>query len=185
MELFQILKRAFRRSPDIPRDIFVEDLIEEPLTNPINNTQMEYSTNAEGSMLNGKLNHRKLLDDFLAKDAEFELKGYNDALVEQDSSNMKAYTDILKLQLRRVSENVIFSYSDDIREDTVKKRIADTNGMRDDAELIEVRMNNSQEQINRINQMLTDVDQSKGIGHILILAYEQGFKRGIASKLFK
>ena len=186
MNLFDIFKKSYWRTPRIPREIFVEDLYEddENIETDKNANNMDDPTSkiTEMHYQYGIINCRKEIDDFLNRD--FDADGYKDALIDSDSSNMKSHSDILKLQLEMKVKNSLTLYENENRNYDVDIKIMTNNGMIDYADKLTAGKAHNLEEIARITMMLTEANAGRGIGHLPLLSYEQGFKRGIAAKLF-
>jgi hypothetical protein len=186
MNLFDIFKTGYWRTPRIPREIFVEDSDDydfNPEANHTNNIMSDSTSKInEIHYRYGSINCRKELDDFLSRD--FDSEGYQAALVNADSSNMDSHTGILRLQLQRIVENSLALYENENRYYDADIKIHTNQGMMDNVDKLNVGKANNQEAINRIQAMYAEAQQGKGVGYLPVLSFEQGFKRGISSKTF-
>jgi hypothetical protein len=185
MSLFEIFKRAWR-TPRIPREVFVEELNvdEENGVKPVNINNMDDQTIKINEMQYkyGSINCRKEVDDFLSRD--FDADGYRDALIDSDTSNMKSHMEILKLKLELIISNSLACYENENKHYDVDIKIMSSNGILDLVDKLSAGQACNIDNMARIKDILSEAKAGKGIGYLPILSYEQGFKRGIAAKLF-
>ncbi len=186
MSLFSWLVRKNRKTPFIERDIFIDESDQSSNTTT-NLPHMNLTTPVtELSHQDMVLQVRQELDDFLATDQE--PRGYQDALINPDSSNATENKEILKKQLDLKIERVLTLYNNKILDYDFHIKTRTENGMMDTVEEIKAEKEKIQEEIKKIRQLQEDARVNKGNGHLVILSYDRGFKRGLAaltsSKLF-
>jgi len=87
----------------------------------------------------------------------------------------------LKYKLEIICQNVLTFYQDKIKDFEVHIKTRADNGMLDTVLEIEAEKAKILEEIDNINNILKEAKENRGIGHIIILSYERGFQRGLAS----
>lgn len=183
MSLFDWFTRRNSKTPYINQDMFTEQ-IDDELKRDENSTL--YSSVNEIREQNKIISIRKELDDFLSTD--FGSQGYENALINPDSSNSESHKEILKYQLEIIIERVLTKLQNELSNFEYHIKTRTKNGMFDTVEEINSEMEKYVQEIKKIEIILAEARQNTGKGHIIVLSFEQGFKKGLAaitaSKLF-
>jgi len=178
--LFALLKERFakrlsKRDKTEPHKIieFTEEITPNVKTQPMENPTDKAK----------KISYRKEIDLFLSRIPEFEKRGYDDALVDSDTSQMQITTSRLKLEFEVVVLNTIRECKNSLRRNKDSGTIAHNNVMNDTELRITTENELLDEDLKEIKEMLDLAKENKGIGHSVVLAYEQGFKRALNARL--
>jgi len=183
MGLFDWFTIRNSKTPYINQEVFTEQIVDDlgKEENPA-----LYSPVSEIREQNKIIAIRKELDDFLSND--FGSQGYENALINPDSSNADSHKEILKYQLEIIIDRVLTKLQNEISNFEFHIKTRTKNGMLDTVEEINSEMEKYAQEIKKIEVILTEARQNTGKGHIIVLSFEQGFKKGLAaitaSKLF-
>src|ERR1043166_366599 len=166
--LFDWLTKRDSRTPWIKESDFVKklDAGSENTENPRemiltqNTTDMQDSTEPNQG--------RELIDEFLRRD--FEPDGYQDALVDSDASYADANKKILHYKLELIINRALTYYTDKIKDYDFHIKTRKENGMLDTAEEVESEKGKTLEEINKIEAILNDAKENRGIGYMSILS---------------
>ncbi len=120
-----------------------------------------------------------LLFQFLEKN--YEARGYDDALINPDSTNMDHNINSLKNDLERILKKVKIFYTDFIREIDVHLSTRRRSGMIDIAEELAAKKETAESHINHIKEIEQEAKNNSGLGHGIILSYTKGFRNGLAA----
>lgn len=178
--LFGWFTRRKRKTPWVEEEDFIETLDENSANNENNINNMDIiSPAAEIQHPDLVIQGRKDVDDFL--NTNFEPQGYTDALINPDSSNATTNKEILKYQLELKIERVLTIYESKIKDYDFHIKTRSQNGMMDTVDEVQAEKEKILEEIKKIKTLQDDARENKGKGHVIILSYERGFKRGLAA----
>jgi len=178
MGLFDYFFRRRPKTPYINKEDFIEEVNDNNYNN-VNENLMDLKTSNDNQEQNGSLQGRQLIDNFLFKD--YDRQGYQDALINPDSSNAESSKEILKSQLEIIIDKALSYYNDKIKDFDFHIKTRNENGMLDTVAEIESEKLKALEEVNKIEIILSEAKENKGKGHIIVLSYEKGFKRGLAA----
>lgn len=174
MGLFSFLNRkngqaytATEKIPDAPQSTFNEK--------DKTGVSASNTNNAEASPDYGI----KLLFQFL--DKNYESKGYDDALVNPDSTHLEQNISGLKNDLERTLIKVKMFYADFIRDIDVHLSTRRRSGMIDIVEELTAKKQTAESHINKILEIEQDAKNNSGVGQGIILSYTRGFRNGLAA----
>lgn len=152
--------------PDIPEQLFIEK--EQP---PLSRHSNEQPEKKETSI--------ELLFNFL--DRNFESKGYDDALINPDSTNMHQNLDAIKNDFSRLVRRVKTYYEDFIREISFHIESRSRNGMIDTVDELTMKKEIAETHIQKVLQIEKDALENKGESQGVLISYTRGFKNGLAA----
>lgn len=155
------------QSANIPKDVFVE---EEPPTANVHNEKSTLWSN-ESSI--------QILFHFL--DRNHEQKGYDDALINPDSSHLKENVEALKNELHRTINKVKTFYEDFIREIDFHIQSRSRNGMVDTVEELQMKRTIAQSHIDKVKEVEDDALNNTGASQGIVISYTRGFRNGLAA----
>lgn len=149
--------------PEIPENVFIEK--DQPASTKENSDRNITGIN--------------LLYEFLERD--YEAAGYDDALVNPDSSHLEQNISGIKNDLARVILKVKTFYEDFIRE--VDQHIASRSrcGMIDTVEELKVKKETAENHIKQILEIEELAKNNEGVGQGIIISYTKGFRNGLAA----
>jgi len=148
--------------PDIPEDTFIEK--EKPENDP------EKEKSKVGITL---------LYEFL--DKNYENKGYDDALINPDTTHLDQNVMALKNDLERSIRRVKTFYEDSIREINFHISSRSRSGMIDTVEELSVKKEIAESHIQQVIEIEEQAKNNLGAGHGIIISYTRGFKNGLAA----
>lgn len=152
---------------EIPESVFIE----------------KEKVNVDNSEVNGKAKSKEngisLLYDFL--DVNHESRGYDDALINPDSSHLTQNIEALKNDLEKTIRKVKTFYEDFIREIEFHIQSRSRSGMVDTVEELNVKKETAESHINQIIEIENEAKNNKGIGQGVIISYTRGFKNGLSA----
>lgn len=151
---------------DIPEDTFIEK-------DPSEKTQ------AEEKKVNQDINGIHMLYEFL--DQNYESKGYNDALINPDTSHLEQNITALKNDLERSIRKVKTFYEDFIRQINFHIASRSRSGMIDTVEELSVKKETAESHIRQVIEIEEQAKQDQGVGHGIIISYTRGFRNGLAA----
>lgn len=151
---------------DLPEDVFIEK--EQPDT-----AQPEEKQNG------APINSIHLLYEFL--DKNYESKGYNDALINPDTTHLEQNIVALKNDLERSIRKVKTYYEDFIRQINFHIASRGRSGMVDTAEELTVKKETAESHIKQVIDIEEQAKQDLGVGHGIIISYTRGFRNGLAA----
>lgn len=153
-------------APIIPERIFVENTAV-PVAKP---------DESETVLIDNNIN---LLFNFL--DRNHEAKGYDDAIINPDTSHLQQNIEALKNELERTINKVKTFYEDFINEIDFHIASRSRSGMIDIVEELEMKKNIAQSHMKKIvlieESARTNTGDCKGI----IISYTRGFNNGLAA----
>lgn len=152
--------------PDIPESTFIEK--EAP--------EKEQTEEKAVAPLNGGIH---LLYEFL--DKNFETKGYNDALINPDTTHLDQNVIALKNDLERSIRKVKTFYEDFIRQINFHITSRSRSGMIDTVEELTVKKEIAESHIAQVKEIEEQAKINEGVGHGIIISYTRGFRNGLAA----
>lgn len=152
--------------PDIPEATFVEK----------GNPEKEQPEEKAVTVAIGGIHH---LYDFL--DKNHESKGYNDALINPDTTHLEQNVIAIKNDLERSIRKVKTFYEDFIRQInfhiTTRSRI----GMVDTVEELTVKKEIAESHIKQVIEIEEQAKNNEGVGYGIVISYTRGFRNGLAA----
>lgn len=153
--------------PDIPENIFIEkdkpieDRIEQKQEHPVQDNSIY------------------ILYQFLEKN--YEGKGYDDALINPDSSHLQQNLNSLKCDLERTIKKVKTFYEDFITEIDYHIKSRSRNGMIDTVEELMMKKEIAASHVKKVLEIEDDTVNDRGDSQGIMLTYTRGFKNGLAA----
>lgn len=114
-------------------------------------------------------------------DKNHEVKGYDDALVNPDVSNLNQNLEALKSELIRTLNKVKTSYEDFIQEAEFHITSRSRSGMVDMVEELEMKKKIAQGHIAKVKAIEVDTARNEGDCKGILISYTRGFKNGLAA----
>lgn len=152
--------------PDIPEETFIEK--ELPGKEP---SEEKTVTAASGGI--------HLLYDFL--DKNYESKGYNDALMNPDTTHLEQNVVALKNDLQRSIRKVKTFYEDFIRQINFHIASRSRSGMIDTVEELTMKRETAESHIKQVIEIEEQAKLNEGVGHGIVISYTRGFRNGLAA----
>lgn len=159
--------KAQKALPEIPQAIFIEKEKE------------EREHQAEPTNHQPDVHGISILFSFLEKNHEG--KGYDDALVNPDTTHLQQNITALKNELERTIRKVKIFYEDFIREINFHIQSRSRSGMIDTVEELVVKKDTAESHIRQIIEMERDALEDKGVCQSVLISYTRGFKNGLAA----
>lgn len=150
--------------PDIPETTFVE--MEKPAA----------PEEKPAPSVNGGIH---LLYEFL--DKNYESKGYNDALINPDTTHMDQNVVALKNDLERSIRKVKTFYEDFIRQINFHIASRSRSGMIDTVEELTVKKEIAESHVEQVIAIEEQAKRNEGVGHGIVISYTRGFRNGLAA----
>jgi hypothetical protein len=151
---------------DIPENIFIEK----------GKTESPANEDKGSSAVDGGIN---ILFQFLEKN--HEAKGYDDALINPDSTHMEQNVYALKNELERTIRKVKTFYEDFIREIDFHIKSRSRSGMIDTVEELTVKRDTAENHIKQVMEIETQAKNNEGVGQGIVISYIRGFRNGLAA----
>jgi len=120
-----------------------------------------------------------LLFQFLEKN--YEKKGYDDALINPDSTHLDQNIAALKNELQRTIRKVKTFYEDFIREINFHISSRARSGMIDTVEELNAKKETAESHIRQVLEIEQEANESRGVAEGIILSYTRGFRNGLAA----
>lgn len=155
---------------EIPENIFVE------FEKPSKPTHMEPTDEKDD------VNDLKALYKFLEQ--SHEKKGYEDALMNPDTSSMEEQVVLLQNGLSLMLSKVKTHYSTYLRNIDFHLETRKRNGMVETVDELETHKQNIKEEISIVQAIEQEALKSTGLSQNMILSYRRGFKNGFAAITF-
>ncbi len=155
-----------RSLPEIKEELFTEKEI------PKQNSMETNQSSATQNDIN-------VLYEFLERN--LEQQGYEDALLNPDSSHMNQNIENIKIQLEIIISKVKTYYSNYVRTINFHIESRKRNGMVDTVDELISQKDNAEEEIKTVLQVETDSKSNTGLSQNLIMSYTKGFRNGLAS----
>ncbi|WP_259069930.1 hypothetical protein HDF24_25165 [Mucilaginibacter sp. X4EP1] len=114
-------------------------------------------------------------------DRNHEVKGYDDALLNPDASNLSQNLDALKSDLIRTLNKVKTFYDDFIQETEFHILSRSRSGMVDMVEELEMKKKIAQGHIEKVKVIEEDTARDEGDCKGILISYTRGFKNGLAA----
>jgi hypothetical protein len=149
--------------PPIPEEIFTENA--KPTPEP--NTQAPVEKNIN------------LLFEFL--DRNHEAKGYDDSLINPDTSHLEQNMQALKGELERTILKVKTFYEDFVKEVDFHIESRSRSGLIDTVDELKMKKDIAESHIKTIIEIEEDSRKGQGKGQGILMSYARGFKNGLAA----
>ncbi|TWF33957.1 hypothetical protein FHW36_111148 [Chitinophaga polysaccharea] len=120
-----------------------------------------------------------LLYEFL--DKNYESKGYNDALINPDTTHLEQNVIALKNDLERSIRKVKTFYEDFIRQINFHISSRSRSGMIDTVEELTIKKEIAESHISQVKEIEAQAKLNEGVGHGIIISYSRGFRNGLAA----
>ncbi|PWV54448.1 hypothetical protein [Chitinophaga sp. S165] len=120
-----------------------------------------------------------ILYDFL--DKNYESKGYNDALINPDTTHLDQNVIALKNDLERSIRKVKTFYEDFIRQINFHITSRSRSGMIDTVEELTVKKEIAESHIIQVKEIEEQAKLNEGVGHGIVISYSRGFRNGLAA----
>jgi len=153
--------------PDIPESVFIE---KDPQKNE---KQEEGNGTPVGNIGINVLFH------FLEKN--YQSQGYDDALVNPDTTHLQQNIDALNNDLERVIVKVKTFYQDFIRETNFHIVSRSRSGLIETVEELTVKKETAEQHIRQVLEIEERAKNNDGPGQSIIISYTRGFKNGLAA----
>jgi len=114
-------------------------------------------------------------------DRNHEVKGYDDALINPDISNLNQNLDALKNELIRTLKKVKTFYEDFIQETEFHIQSRSRSGMVDMVEELEMKKKIALGHIDKVKLIESDTENGQGDCNGILISYTRGFKNGLAA----
>jgi hypothetical protein len=152
--------------PDIPEPIFIEkDSHKEERTEDKNGSSLDVGINA--------------LFQFLEKN--YQSQGYDDALVNPDTTHLQQNIDALKNDFGRTIVKVKTFYQDFIREANFHIVSRSRSGLIETVEELTVKKETAEQHIRQVLEIEELAKNNDGPGQSIVISYTRGFKNGLAA----
>jgi hypothetical protein len=113
--------------------------------------------------------------------ADYESRGYGDALVNPDESNKMDNIKLIKLDLQILIEKVDVYYDNLISELNFHINSRSRAGLIDLVQELESRKKLVEDYKIKLKQMNGDIEKDSGVCQRVILSYQRGFTRGLSA----
>lgn len=151
---------------DIPEELFIENA--KPETAP-----------PDTKPTNPAISGIHMLYEFL--DKNYESKGYNDALINPDTTHLDQNVTALKNDLERAIRKVKTFYEDFIRQIDFHIASRSRSGMIDTVEELTVKKETAESHIKQVLEIEEQAKQNQGVGYGIVISYTRGFRNGLAA----
>lgn len=118
---------------------------------------------------------------FAFLDRNHEAKGYDDALLNPDTSHLEQNLGALKSDLIRTINKVKTFYEDFIRETDYHIKSRSRSGMVDMVEELEMKKNIARGHLEKVQLMESNTTNEEGDCKGIMISYTRGFKNGLAA----
>jgi hypothetical protein len=118
---------------------------------------------------------------YVFMDRNHEAKGYDDALLNPDSSHLQQNLDALKNELIRTINKVKTFYEDFIRETDYHIASRSRSGMVDMVEELEMKKNIAAGHMEKVKLIEANTQRDEGDCKGIMISYTRGFKNGLAA----
>jgi hypothetical protein len=141
-----------------------------------NETVVPHTEEVEEAQIDNNIN---LLFNFM--DRNHEAKGYDDALINSDSSHLAQNLEALKNELERTINKVKTFYEDFIKEIDYHIASRSRSGMVDIVEELEMKKNIALSHMQKISEIELSTNNNTGDCKGILISYTRGFKNGLAA----
>ena len=114
-------------------------------------------------------------------DKNHESRGYNDALINPDTTHLDQNITALKNDLERAIRKVKTFYEDFIRQINFHINSRSRSGMIDTVEELTVKKEIAESHIKQVLEIEEQAKQNQGVGYGIVISYTRGFKNGLAA----
>jgi len=128
---------------------------------------------------NGLANGIEVVYTFLQ--ADYETRGYNDALINADDSNKSNGIKLIKLDLQLLLRRVINYYEKKIKDYEVQISSRSRAGLMDLVEELRSEKEKAEKDIEEVKTIYSEIESGTGLVERIILSYQKGFMRGLSS----
>jgi hypothetical protein len=177
MGLFNFFNRQQRNGHNHNQDLdaLVHDI---PEATFIEKEQPE-KVSTEEKPANQPLGGIHFLYEFL--DKNYESKGYNDALINPDTTHLDQNVTALKNDLERAIRKVKTFYEDFIRQINFHIASRSRSGMIDTVEELTVKKETAESHIKQVLEIEDQAKKNEGVGYGIVISYTRGFRNGLAA----
>jgi hypothetical protein len=158
--------------PEVPERVFIEPAGAQASTSPGQFTEKAPAPASRDHNIG-------LLYAFL--DQNHEAKGYDDALLNPDSSHLQQNLDALKNELARTINKVKTFYEDFIQETEYHIQSRGRSGMVDMVEELEMKKQIALGHIKKVFEIEDSLGRETGDCKGILISYTRGFKNGLAA----
>ncbi|HLN72684.1 MAG TPA: hypothetical protein VK205_05285 [Prolixibacteraceae bacterium] len=113
--------------------------------------------------------------------ADYESRGYSDALINADNSNKNDGIKLIKLDLQLLTRRVNNYYEKRIKDLEVQISSRSRAGLMDLVEELRSEKEKAERDIEEVKQMSAEIDTGTGMVERIILSYQKGFMRGLSA----
>lgn len=154
-----------QQQPEISKELFIE----------------EKDPNEQSPIIqsNGVANGIEAIYAFLQ--ADYESRGYSDALTNPDDSYKTDNIKLIKLDLQILIQKVNTYYEDLIRELDFHISSRGRAGLIDLVEELKTRKEMVHEHMSKVAQVKNEMEAASGMTQRLLLSYQRGFMRGLSA----
>jgi hypothetical protein len=114
-------------------------------------------------------------------DKNYEMKGYDDALINPDNTHLDQNIAALRNDLERTIRKVKTFYQDFIREIDFHISSRTRSGMIDTVEELKVKKETAENHMRQVLEIEEEAKNNKGAGEGMIISYTRGFRNGLAA----
>lgn len=139
----------------------------------------ESRENMTTHFLDGQANGIEVVYAFLQ--ADYETKGYNDALINADNSNKADGIKLIKLDLQLLLRRVINYYDKKIKDYDVQISSRSRAGLMDLVEELRSEKDKAEKDIEEVKIIYAEIETGTGLVERIILSYQKGFMRGLSA----
>lgn len=151
--------------PEIPKEVFIEE--------------RDPQDQATTLHPNGEAKGIEAIYAFLQ--ADYESKGYSDALTSPDDSYKSDNIKLIKMDLQILVQKVNTYYEDLIRELDFHINSRGRAGLVDLVEELKTRKEMVLEHIEKVSQVKKEMEGDTGMTQRILLSYQRGFMRGLSA----
>ena len=128
---------------------------------------------------NGLVNGIELVYTFLQ--ADYEARGYHDALINADDSNKSDGIKLIKLDLQILIKRVNNYYEKKIKDYEVHISSRSRAGLMDLVEELKSEKEKAQKDIEEVQLIGSEIESGAGVVERIILSYQKGFMHGLSA----
>ncbi|MGE5395644.1 MAG: hypothetical protein ACM3P1_12955 [Candidatus Saccharibacteria bacterium] len=128
---------------------------------------------------NGQLTGIEAVYVFLQ--ADYETRGYSDALINADNSNKEDGIKLIRLDLQLLTRRVNNYYEKKIKDYEVQISSRSRAGLMDLVEELRSEKEKAQRDIEELRQIAAENETGSGMVERMILSYQKGFMRGLSA----
>lgn len=113
--------------------------------------------------------------------ADYEARGYSDALINADNSNKEDGIKLIRLDLQLLTRRVNNYYEKKIKDYEVQISSRTRAGLLDLVEELRSEKEKAQRDIEELRQITAENEAGSGMVERMILSYQKGFMRGLSA----